>query len=102
MVYCATGSPVLVVPVDMNSWSHFPVPRVGSLREGHDICPSCNARRMVQTAAHQVDHVFPKVPVRQWVLSLLKRLRYYESRLYDENHRRNAHFVYREMEQELF
>lgn len=27
---------------------------------------------------------------------------WHESRLHDENHRRNAHFVYREMEQELF
>jgi Transposase zinc-binding domain/Putative transposase len=33
-------------------------------------CPSCGARRMAQTAAHLVDHVFPRVPVRQWVLSL--------------------------------
>jgi len=33
-------------------------------------CPSCGARRMSQTAAHLVDHVIPKVPVRQWVLSL--------------------------------
>jgi len=30
-------------------------------------CPSCGARR---TAAHLVDHVIPRVPVRQWVLSL--------------------------------
>ena len=28
-------------------------------------------------AAHCVDHVFPAVPVRQWVLSLPKRIRYY-------------------------
>jgi hypothetical protein len=33
-------------------------------------CPSCGARRMSQTAAHLVDHVIPRVPVRQWVLSL--------------------------------
>lgn len=33
------------------------------------ICPSCGARRMAQTAAHLVDHVIPRVPVRQWVLS---------------------------------
>jgi Transposase zinc-binding domain/Putative transposase len=33
-------------------------------------CPSCGARRMAQTAAHLVDHVFPRVPIRQWVLSL--------------------------------
>ena len=45
--------------------------------KGHGICPSCNARRMVETAAHQVEHVFPRVPVRQWVLSLPKRLRYF-------------------------
>ncbi|MEJ6515217.1 MAG: transposase [Pseudomonadales bacterium] len=32
-------------------------------------CPSCGARRMVETSAHLVDHVFPKAPVRQWVLS---------------------------------
>jgi hypothetical protein len=31
---------------------------------------------MVDTAAHVVDHVFPRRPVRQWVLSLPKRLRY--------------------------
>ena len=33
------------------------------------ICPSCGARRMVETAAHLVDHLIPRVPVRQWVLS---------------------------------
>ena len=33
-------------------------------------CPSCGARRMAQTAAHLVDHVIPRVPVRQWVLAL--------------------------------
>ncbi len=32
-------------------------------------CPSCGARRMVETSAHLVDHVIPNVPVRQWVLS---------------------------------
>ncbi len=32
-------------------------------------CPSCGARRMVQSAAHLVDQVIPHVPVRQWVLS---------------------------------
>jgi hypothetical protein len=41
------------------------------------VCPSCNARRMVETAAHLVDHVFPHQPVRQWVLTLPKRLRYF-------------------------
>ena len=38
-------------------------------------CPSCNARRMVETAAHLVDHVLTPLPVRQWVLSVPKRLR---------------------------
>jgi hypothetical protein len=32
-------------------------------------CPSCNARRMYNGAAHLVDHVIPDVPVRQYVLS---------------------------------
>ena len=32
-------------------------------------CPSCGARRMAQSAAHLVDCVIPRVPVRQWVLS---------------------------------
>ena len=31
-------------------------------------CPSCGARRMSQSAAHLVDNVIPRVPVRQWVL----------------------------------
>jgi hypothetical protein len=45
--------------------------------KGRGVCPSCNARRMAETAAHLVDHVFPPLPVRQWVLSLPKRLRYF-------------------------
>jgi hypothetical protein len=32
-------------------------------------CSSCGGRRMAETAAHLVDAVFPKVGVRQWVLS---------------------------------
>ena len=32
--------------------------------------PSCRASRMSQTAAHLVDQVVPRVPVRQWELSL--------------------------------
>ena len=39
------------------------------------VCPACNGRRMAQTAAHLVDHVIPPVPVRQWVVSIPKRLR---------------------------
>jgi hypothetical protein len=33
--------------------------------------------RMVETAAHLVDHVLPRLPVHQWVLPLPKRLRYF-------------------------
>jgi len=47
---------------------------------GRGICPSCNARRMAETAAHLVDHVFPPLPVRQWVLSVPKGLRWYLER----------------------
>jgi hypothetical protein len=39
-------------------------------------CPACGARRMAETAAHLVDHVVPRVPVRQWVLSFPIPLRY--------------------------
>ena len=39
------------------------------------VCPSCNTRRMAEVAAHVTDHVLPHLPVRQWVLSLPKRLR---------------------------
>ncbi len=35
---------------------------------------------MVETAAHLADHVFPRLPVRQWVLSVPKRLRYFLQR----------------------
>jgi hypothetical protein len=44
--------------------------------KGRSTCPSCCGRRMADTAAHLVDHVFPRVPVRQWVLSLPFGLRY--------------------------
>ena len=44
--------------------------------KGRALCPSCGGRRMAERAAHLVDHVFPDVPVRQWVLSLPYRLRY--------------------------
>jgi hypothetical protein len=52
------------------------------------VCPSCptgisfghNTRRMAETGAHLVDHVFPPLPVRQWVLAVPKRLRYFLQR----------------------
>lgn len=48
--------------------------------KGRGVCPSCMARRMAETAAHLVDHVFPALPVRQWVISFPKRLRYFLQR----------------------
>ncbi len=35
--------------------------------KGRGVCAGCNTRRMVETAAHMVEHVFPAVAVRQWV-----------------------------------
>ena len=48
------------------------------------------ARRMAETAAHLVDHVIPRVPMRQWVLSfpILLRLLYYVDTGGRPNHRR--------------
>jgi hypothetical protein len=43
--------------------------------KGRGVCPSCNGRHMAQTAAHLADHIIPPVPVRQWVISVPKRLR---------------------------
>ena len=39
-------------------------------------CPSCGARRMADSAAHLVDEVLPRRPIRQWVLSVPFPLRY--------------------------
>ena len=39
-------------------------------------CPSCLGRRMADTAAFCVDHLFPRVPVRQFVLTVPVRLRF--------------------------
>ena len=35
---------------------------------------------MVETAAHLTDQVFPRLPLRRWVLSVQKRLRYFIQR----------------------
>jgi len=39
-------------------------------------CPSCGARRMVESAALLVDEVLPREPLRQWVLSVPFALRF--------------------------
>jgi hypothetical protein len=44
--------------------------------KGRGFCPSCGGRRMTESAARLVNGVLPRVPVRQWVLSLPHRLRY--------------------------
>jgi hypothetical protein len=44
--------------------------------KGRGFCPSCGGRRMTERAAHLVDAVLPRVPVRQWVLTMPYRLRY--------------------------
>jgi hypothetical protein len=43
-------------------------------------CPSCNARRMEDADDHLVHDVFPSVPVRQWVLSFPRRIRFLAAR----------------------
>jgi hypothetical protein len=43
--------------------------RLFKIAPGDFVCPSCGARRMVESAAHVVDHVFPEQPVRQRRLS---------------------------------
>ena len=48
--------------------------------KGRGVCPSCNTRRMVETAAHLAEHVIPYLPLRQWVLAVPKRLRYFLQR----------------------
>jgi hypothetical protein len=44
--------------------------------KGRGFCPSCGGRRMSELAAQLVDRVIPRVPVRQWVLSVPFTLRY--------------------------
>ncbi|MEP6654227.1 MAG: transposase zinc-binding domain-containing protein, partial [Myxococcales bacterium] len=39
-------------------------------------CPSCVGRRMCDFAAHFVDNIAPRTPIRQWVLSVPHGLRF--------------------------
>lgn len=39
-------------------------------------CPSCGAKRMIESAALLVDHIIPRQPIRQWVLSVPFPLRF--------------------------
>ncbi|MCP3972688.1 MAG: transposase, partial [Rhodobacteraceae bacterium] len=45
--------------------------------KGRGVCPSCGTRRMAATAMRLVEDVLPPVPVRQFVLSVPKRLRFF-------------------------
>ena len=49
---------------------------VGFSCKRRGFCPSCLGRRMADTAAFCVDHLFPRVPVRQFVLTVPVRLRF--------------------------
>lgn len=49
---------------------------VGFSCKSRGICPSCTARRATDCAAHLVDAVLPAVPLRQWVLTFPKRVRW--------------------------
>jgi hypothetical protein len=42
--------------------------------------PSAAVPGPAQAATHLADHVFPRLPVRQWVLAMPKRLRYFPQR----------------------
>ena len=60
--------------VRCESCSHEHLVAFSCKRRG--FCPSCGARRMVETAALLVDHVLPHRAVRQWVLSFPYPLRF--------------------------
>jgi hypothetical protein len=45
--------------------------------KGRGICPSCTTRRMHDTAAHLVDRVIPRLPMRQWVATFPRRVRWH-------------------------
>ncbi|MFI5234006.1 MAG: transposase, partial [Gemmatimonadales bacterium] len=45
--------------------------------KGRGICPSCTTRRMHDTAAHLVERVLPRTPMRQWVATFPRRVRWH-------------------------
>ena len=49
---------------------------VGFACKRRGFCPSCIGRRMADTAAFAVDYLFPRAPVRQFVLSVPPSLRF--------------------------
>ena len=45
--------------------------------KGRTLCPSCTGRNMADSAKHLVEEVIPAIPIRQWVLSLPYKHRYF-------------------------
>ena len=45
--------------------------------KGRGICQSCMTRKMHDSAAHLVDRVLPRVPMRQWVATFSRRVRFH-------------------------
>ena len=41
------------------------------------VCPSCNTKHMIFITLHLLEEVLPKLPLRQWVLSVPKWRRYH-------------------------
>ena len=75
------------LPSTVTACRRFPVgARVFCDGCGHDrllafsckgaLCPSCNARKMNDVAAHLVTRVLPDIPYRLWVLSLPRHVRF--------------------------
>jgi hypothetical protein len=50
---------------------------VGFSCKRRGVCPSCNTKHMISITTHLLEKVLPKLPLRQWVLSVPKWLRYY-------------------------
>ncbi|MBC8285632.1 MAG: transposase [Nitrospinae bacterium] len=48
--------------------------------KGRGFCPSCIGRRMAEHAALLVDYVLPVVPMRQWVVTLPFKLRFWTAK----------------------
>jgi hypothetical protein len=62
-----SSSAISVSTSTAESWPEVP--------GGHDARNAVTISSSPSPVAHLVDHVFPPLPVRQWVLSLPKRLR---------------------------
>jgi hypothetical protein len=61
-------------PIEYDRMKGDPATCVASA-EGRGFCPSCMGRRMAETAANLVDHVLPRVPLRQFVFTVPFELR---------------------------